>query len=131
MVKQSVNWDYRWGQIVGRAWADKDFNQRLLADPAGVLAEYDLAPPVGVRIEILEDASCEPVDSDEVMRLVLPSKPSANLLCEEDLCSTVGPVAAARCGCGGCHGCGGCGGCGGCVVTCIWCYYQAAQFDEN
>jgi hypothetical protein len=124
MLKQSVNWDYQWGQIVGRAWADDDFNQRLLADPAGVLKEYDLPPPVGLRIEVLEDPDRVPEDTDAVMHLVLPGKPSAAELCEEDLCSLGSAVDVARCGCGGCHGCGGCGGCGGCV----WCFHPA---DEN
>ena len=40
MLKKSNTWDYRWGQIVGRAWADDGFSQRLRADPAG---------PYGVR----------------------------------------------------------------------------------
>jgi hypothetical protein len=124
MLKQSVNWDYQWGQIVGRAWGDDDFNQRLLADPAGVLKEYDLPPPVGLRIEVLEACDRVPEDTDRVMHLVLPGKPSAAELSEEELCSAGGPVAADRCGCGGCHGCGGCRGCGGCggCVACVWCY---------
>jgi hypothetical protein len=131
MVKQSVNWDYRWGQIVGRAWADQDFNLRLRTDPAGVLTEYDLTPPAGVRVEILDDAACAPADSEGVLHLVLPGKPSAEQLSEDDLTSATSPIAVARCGCGGCHGCGGCGGCGGCVVTCVWCYYQSTDVVEN
>lgn len=129
MFKQSVNWDYRWGQIVGRAWADSDFNRRLLADPASVLTEYDLRPPAGVRINVLEDAEHVPADTESVMHLVLPSKPSAMELSDEELCSP--GTAVARCGCGGCHGCGGCGGCGGCVVTCIWCYYALPDSEMN
>jgi hypothetical protein len=125
MLKNSINWDYQWGQIVGRAWADNDFNQRLLADPAGVLKEYDLPPPPGVRIEVLEDPDRVPEDTDGVMHLVLPGKPSAAELCEDELCSFGSAVAVARCGCGGC-GCRGCGGCGGCV----WCYHSPEP-NEN
>jgi len=120
MSKKSNNWDYQWGQIVGRAWADEDFNQRLRADPAGVLTEYDLSPPAGLRIKVLEDTDQVPEDTDGVMHLVLPGKPSVAELSEEELCNVGGAVAAARCGCGGCHGCGGCGGCAACVA-CVWC----------
>jgi hypothetical protein len=126
MSKKSSNWDYQWGQIVGRAWADDSFNQRLRSDPAGVLSEYGLPPFVdekgaGLRIEVLDGhPDRNPEDTDGVMHLVLPGKPSAAELSEEDLCSAGGPVAVARCGGGGCHSCGGCGGCGGCAA-CIWC----------
>jgi hypothetical protein len=125
MLKQSVNWDFQWGQIVGRAWADDDFSQRLRADPASILKEYDLPPPAGLRIEVVEGSDHVPEDTDGVMHLVLPGKPSAAELSEDELCSGGGAVAAARCGCGGCHACGrcgACGACGGCVVACVWCY---------
>ena len=118
MSKKSNNWDYQWGQVVGRAWADDDFNQRLRADPAGVLKEYDLPPPAGLRIEVLEDTDRVPEDTDGVMYLVLPGKPSAAELSEEELCNVGGAVAAARCGCHGCHSCGGCGGCGAARPVC-------------
>ena len=49
MLGQPVNWDYQWGQVVGRAWADREFKERLLANPVAVLEEYDLAPPVNVQ----------------------------------------------------------------------------------
>jgi hypothetical protein len=126
MFRQSANWDYQWGQIVGRAWADGDFNQRLLADPAAVLAEYEVPPPPGLRIEVHHNPDRVPEDTAGVMHLVLPSKPSAAELCEDDLCSAGGAVAVDRCGCGGCHHCGGCGGC----VGCIWCY-ESNRSEEN
>ena len=121
MSKRSNNWEFQWGQIVGRAWSDDDFSQRLRANPAEVLKEYDLPPPAGMRIEVLEDPGSVPEDSEDVMHLILPGKPSAAELCEEELCAAGSAVAAARCGCGGCHGCGGCGGCGGCIA-CVWCF---------
>jgi hypothetical protein len=117
MLKQSLNWDYQWGQIVGRAWADDDFSQRLLSDPVSVLKEYGMTPPAGLRIEVLADPDLVPDDTADVMHLVLPGKPSASELSEEDMCSLGGAVGADRCGCGGC----GCGGCRGCAA-CVWCY---------
>jgi hypothetical protein len=115
MLGQLVNWDYQWGQIVGRAWADEDFKQRLLASPALALAEYDLALPADLRIEVLEDPPWVPESNDEVLYLVLPVKPSDEELSEDELCS-VGAEAAARCGGDWCHRCHHCycGWCGGC-----------------
>ncbi len=126
MFGQSVNWDYRWAQIVGRAWADADFNRRLLDAPAEVLREYDLSPPAGVRVEVLDNPERVPETTDGVMHLILPGKPSDAELSEEELCGAGTAVGAARCGCGGCHGCGGCGGC----VACVWCYKSDLP-DEN
>ena len=74
MFKQSINWDYQWGQIVGRAWADRDFNQRLLADPAGVLREYDVAAPAGLRIKVLEET--DPVPEDTTGSCTLSCRPN-------------------------------------------------------
>jgi hypothetical protein len=114
MLGQSVNWDYQWSQIVGRAWADDDFKQRLLAEPAVVLEEYDLAQPAGLRVEVHEEPAGAPPSTDDVLRLVLPAKPSEEELSEEDLCGVGGDGAFAycwcrcRCGCGGCR-CGRCG----------------------
>ena len=90
MLKKSINFDYRWGQIVGRAWADDRFNQRLLTDPAEVLKEYVLSPPAGLRIEVLENPERVPEDTEGVMHLVLPAKPSAAELSEDELCSMDG-----------------------------------------
>jgi hypothetical protein len=112
MFGQTADWDFQWSQIVARAWADDAFKQRLLADPARILQEYDLAPPAGLRIEVHEDPEWEPPSTDEVLHLVLPARPSEEDLSEDDLCGVGGgPVAYCRCGgCGGCR-CGGCGGC--------------------
>jgi hypothetical protein len=125
MLGQPVNWDYQWGQIVGRAWADDDFKQRLLSDPAAVLKEYDLAQPAGLRIEMLQDPEWVPESTDEVLYLVLPVKPPDEELCEDDLCSVGGAVGVERCGCGWCHRCERC--------HCEWCRgcYHPPRPDEN
>ena len=125
MLGQLVNWDYQWGQIVGRAWADDDFKQRLLADPAAVLKEYDLAPPAGLRIEVLEDPESVPESTDDVLYLVLPAKPSDEELSEDELCSVGGAVGVERCGCEWCHRCHRC--------HCEWCggCHHPPRPDEN
>ena len=57
-----------WDQIVAKAWADKKFKKRLLADPAAVLKENGLAVPVGMKIIVVEN-------TDKVTTLTLPLKP--------------------------------------------------------
>jgi hypothetical protein len=108
MAGQSVDWDYQWGQIVSRAWADPALKQRLLANPAEVLKEHGLLAPAGIQIKVLEN-------TDKVLNLVLPIKPPPEELSEEELQRAAG----GRCGgcgwgCGGCRGCGGCEGCRRC-----------------
>jgi hypothetical protein len=125
MLGQPVNWDYQWGQIVGRAWADEGFKQRLLADPAAVLKEYDLAPPSGVNVELLQESDWVPESTDETLYLVLPVKPSDDELSEDELCSVGGAVAAKRCGCEWCSRCHRC--------HCEWCggCHHPPRPDEN
>jgi hypothetical protein len=119
MLGQQVNWDFQWAQVVGRAWADDAFKRRLLADPAGALKEYDLVPPDGSRVEVLENPERVPESSAEVLYLVLPVKPSDADLSEEDLTSGDGPVA--RCWCGWCR-CAACAACAACArCSCAWC----------
>lgn len=55
-----------WQRIVQRAWGDEGFKQRLIADPRGVLAEYDIDAG-GRRIVVVED-------SGDQRHLVLPAK---------------------------------------------------------
>jgi hypothetical protein len=115
MLGQAVNWDYQWGQVVGRAWSDEDFKRRLLADPARTLEEYELTAPAGRRIQVLENPERVPEDSDSVLHLILPARPSAEELSEEDLYSSGGTEPSAYCGhdwcrCYRCH-CEWCRGC--------------------
>ncbi len=112
MLGQAVDWDMQWGQVVGRAWADDAFKQRLLAEPATTLQEYGLTPPAGRRIEIVEGAAS--TEGGETIRLVLPAKPGAEELSEDELSSTGDDAAVMRCGwcrCERCHRCEWCGGC--------------------
>jgi hypothetical protein len=47
----------QWGQVVAQAWTDAAYKQRLLADPAAVLAEQGLAVPAGVAVQVHEATS--------------------------------------------------------------------------
>jgi Nitrile hydratase, alpha chain len=74
----AVNFEYQWGQLVARAWADPAFKAKLLADPAGVLKENGMTPPAGITIKVVEN-------TDKVLNLVLPIKPAPQELSEEEL----------------------------------------------
>jgi hypothetical protein len=43
-----------WAKIVAKAWADEDYKQRLLADPAAVLKAEGVDVPEGVAFKCLE-----------------------------------------------------------------------------
>ena len=62
----------QWSQIVAKAWADDQFKQRLLADPAAVLNELGVMVPAGVTVKVVEN-------TDTVCNLVLPGKPKGEL----------------------------------------------------
>ncbi|HVS39708.1 MAG TPA: NHLP leader peptide family RiPP precursor [Gemmataceae bacterium] len=88
------DFEYEWSQLVARAWADPAFKAKLLADPAAVLKENSLTPPPGVQLKVVEN-------TDKVIHLVLPTKPSSQELSEAELQQVAG---------GHCRGCGGCRG---------------------
>jgi len=102
------DWELRWGLLVADAWADEALKERLLSDPAAVLKERGITTPPNVQIKTIEDTA-------DVMHLVLPMKPAAAELSEEEL-STVAGGWCGGCGCRGCGGGCGCGGCGGCAM---------------
>ena len=54
-----------WGQIVTKASQDENFRQRLLADPANVVKEFDVELPAGVQLRVVEN-------TDQVLHLALP-----------------------------------------------------------
>ena len=82
----------QYGQVVAKAWADEEFKQRLLADPAAVLQAEGITVPPGVELRAVEN-------TDKVMYLMLPPKPSAELSDEQldqvaggDTASTAGTL---------------------------------------
>jgi hypothetical protein len=96
-----------WSRIVARAWADEDFQDRLLSEPKVVLREYGIETEGEVCVSVAETPDSE--RTDDVLQLILPPPPSD--LSEEELL----PTGVAFCGCGGCFRCGRCGcGCGIC-----------------
>jgi hypothetical protein len=65
-------------KIIAKAWMDKGFKERLLADPLTELKEEGFEISLGVQVRILED-------TDKVVHLVLPRKPSSRELSDEEL----------------------------------------------
>ena len=103
--------EYQWGQVVAQAWSDPAFKAKLLADPVAVLQENGVRPPAGLRINVAEN-------TDEVLNLVLPAKPPAQELSEEDL----QPVGASQRGYESCFRCGeSCNRCGESCHRCERC----------
>jgi hypothetical protein len=105
-----------WSRIIARAWADDDFQDRLLSDPTVVLREYGIEPEGEVCVSV--DGMPDSDDTDDVLHLVLPPRPRD--LSEEELL----PTGVAYCFSGGCFRCGRCGcGCGGCgrCAACGFC----------
>jgi hypothetical protein len=58
-----------WPQLVGQAWADAAFRQRLLSDPKRVLDELGVELPADHAIELVEDTPSKTF-------LVLPQRPA-------------------------------------------------------
>ena len=85
--------DTKLGRIIARSWADEDFRQRLLADPAAVLRAEGMPIPAGKVLRVVED-------TEEVFHLVLPIKTTtARELSDDDLEKVVGglgPVEARK-----------------------------------
>jgi hypothetical protein len=116
MVGRKADFEARWSQLVAKAWADDAFRRRLIADPATVLAEHGLVVPAGVTVKVVEN-------TDKLVYLTLPVKPSPEELSEEELRDAVAGWSwgsqvclcrTERCRCGRCERCGGCGGCERC-----------------
>jgi hypothetical protein len=81
----------RWGQVIARAWSDDSYKQRLLADPAAVMAEHGLTPPAGKQVRVVEDTA-------DTVHAVLPARPSE--LSDEQLDQAAGGAAVPHlCGC--------------------------------
>ncbi len=86
-----------WAKIVAKAWSDAAFKQRLIKDPRSVLKENGIELPPSIECKIDED-------SEKVLHLVLPKKPSGELT-EESLKKIAAAGGEGKCG-------GTCGGCG-------------------
>lgn len=81
MEKQ--NQGKKMGQIFVKAWDDDAFKHRLMADASAVLKEEGIELPPGVEVRVVEN-------TEQVFHLVLPKKPTAEELTDEQLDSISG-----------------------------------------
>lgn len=80
MAKEMVS---LWEHVVARARKDNEFKAQLKANPVAVLRGQGIQLPPGVQVRVLED-------SDRVVHLALPPRPSEHALSEQELDSVVG-----------------------------------------
>lgn len=76
-------------QLIAKTWVDEAFKQRLMSDPLTVLKEEGIEIAEGIQVRVVED-------TDTVMHLVLPPKPSEDELSDEELSDAAG----GQCRCG-------------------------------
>lgn len=81
-------------KVVAKTWSDPAFKVRLTADPKSVLAEHGVSMPEGVEVKVVEN-------SDRVVHLILPAKPTGDLS-DEQLDQAAGGDAACSSGPGVC-----------------------------
>jgi len=84
-MAQQQDWEKQWGQLVAKVWADPQLKARLLSDPKAVLQEQGLPVPPGMQIRVVEN-------TEQVIHLPLPAKPSKEELSEEDLAQVAGGI---------------------------------------
>ena len=65
-------------KLIARAWTDADFKAKLQKTPNDALKEMGIQVPPGVSVSVLEDTA-------DTVHLVIPSKPSAAEMSEQDL----------------------------------------------
>ena len=80
MQTQSKNWQIDLAKIVAQTWADENFRQRFLAEPAAVLREAGIALEDSVKVVVNEDGRSSAVlagaeAGTTVYEISLPSKP--------------------------------------------------------
>ena len=77
-MKTPLEQQKKYGQIVAQAWSDESFKQKLVSDPAGTLAAAGMPVKPGVNVRVVEN-------TDKIVYVVLPPKPPAGQLSDEQL----------------------------------------------
>ena len=88
-MTQQTDWRKQWAGIVAQAWTDEKFKQHVLADPAGALKDRGLHVPAGVQVKVVQD-------TDNIIHLTLPTKPSSEELADEMLARAAGGYAVIK-----------------------------------
>jgi hypothetical protein len=64
-------------------WKDEALKARFIADPKAVLAEFDIAVPDGIDVNVVEN-------SDNCVHITMPAAPGGNDLSGEELSAAAG-----------------------------------------
>jgi Nitrile hydratase, alpha chain len=67
-----------YAKVVARAWSDPAFKEKLLAEPAAVLAAAGVGVPADLTVKLVEN-------TDNLVHLVLPRPPAEGELSHEAL----------------------------------------------
>ena len=60
----------KWAVCVAKAWADEDYKQRLITDPAAVLKEEGISVPEKMKVKVVEN-------TNDTTHIVLPLAPDS------------------------------------------------------
>jgi hypothetical protein len=82
----SGNWQQKWGQLVAKSWEDEKLHDRLINDTAAVLKENGIDMPAGVQVKVVQN-------TNNVIHLPMPPRPSGDEISEEELAAVAGGVA--------------------------------------
>ena len=60
----------RYAKFVAKTWADEEFRQNVMSDPAAALRQFGFNIPEGKEVKIIEE------DPEKIIHFVLPKKPA-------------------------------------------------------
>jgi hypothetical protein len=75
-------WQTTMPRVIGKAWSDPAFESLLLSNPKEALGQFDLDPPDGMDVKIVQGTSgdvawsVENVNNAPVYTLTIPQKPA-------------------------------------------------------
>ena len=69
--------------LFAACWKDEALKARFMSDPKGVLAEFGMAVPDGIDVNVVEN-------SDNCVHLTIPAVPVGNVLSDEELGEVAG-----------------------------------------
>ena len=78
-------------QLFAACWKDEALKARFMADPASVLAEFDMPVPEGLKVKVIENA-------DDCVHITIPAPPTGHHeLSDEELNNAAGGGSAVQC----------------------------------
>lgn len=91
MMMGEKDFALKWGRLVAQAWTDPEFEERLFAVPAQVLAENGVHLPEELKCQVVTDGE-QIKPGSGVFYLPYPTKPTNEELDDADLASVAGGI---------------------------------------